>query len=1743
MIITGNKYRNIYAQAEVNWSKVLSSVDASSGEYKFSFSGESGNDLIFKIQDQKIYTRDNSLVDGFTPNSTLAFNGNVTTNSLDLYSNSNPLYLGLPRQGSGDVLGFFIESTNSTADLESLSILGEQPQFYLDSLLWFNTGSLVPITIYNSGSKNLEFYSGETINSQFVASGLTNLVVPPLSTNYFYLVNTGENSADLAVVNMNLYSNIGTELAQVSMSGSGTSGSYYALNFISEFGIINDGGTVDFSLDVGNDQTSNLELTLVYQSGITGDVYEDVAVTDYVSATNVSGIITGDGFITNQITGAITGANYYTSDSLWTGVWGSGVAAGEYAYGQWLPYMDEENTFCKRVRDEIIGFAGQGASRTAWLPDPSRMFSTYDTATTGYAVNDDFWLKDIDFRAVNVHQTGGPNGNMTSLVTPWHIVMAVHYKFATGDGIYFYDSGSDTTHKRNIVAIQSTGSGWGGDVTVGLLDAALPDTIKPFELMPLDWADYVPVNAATSQNSRITRAPFITMSHYNWQASYPYPSSKPNRYYYLCEYQSDSQGFVGNRITYTPFRHEPANFPTLNGDDPTYTITQGGDSGGPSFFILFGKPIMVASMYSSNSTLMYTPNRDDAYGGFKCDNDYIQILIDGLQPTGIGNENDQQVKRADFSSLRKFETILTSGTATGIATAYKVSDDKAVTGTYSVIATGFGSVDFVSSVGATGQADGIVHSGYITTAGGTLTGISDVTGSGIILGQLGTGIIISGVSTISQAYTGALTATFTSDEYETVDLLSPLIYVTGAQSSGIDLMGYAFATGARRTGQLQGDFGQYDYDPGVYVFTKEFDGAATGETLLYTGFDPMTQEFNPVLTSGYLNLDISQTITAIGCEVDLDFELTGTGIPAQIFEVGGTGAIIYPISVSRLSPSETGEWKWESSEFVLNSGSTSYYPLMPTGGRTRISRLGSTSSGSGRFNNVFQVPGFEGTEFAGGTEFYGWKESISSNTYPNELHGEVNAMVYASGDYGLFDTSDTGIIGFSVTGRPSDVFDGYQFYFTAADTGVMLTANFYQTDFVTGRTYEASGLLFGGEGVHFWPVTLQSKQLLSGELDTVDGLVSGSFYSGTGVDVSSFTVTANDWNKVYLRVTGGHEKTLVHSGSGAFWWQREDGTKIGSENYGVTDLQLEAGEYEVETYSQPLEPTLASGLIGFSHSLYSGCEQDAVLIFKIDRMAGNEWANYSISGQVLLEFAGPNYPNATIESINDGVLWDWELAGGQNEIYAGLDIRQNTKFQTSYSGTLTLSIDEDSVQWSDTLINLQSVDISGDAVSWFTITDDDKIDCCGGDVCSPTISADIDFLRPNSGVGEDFRVNPETIRANPFLNPDGSRQSEIGQPYTPDGNPTVPARPNEGGANTDSEEGPINYGGGGSPGGGGGGGGGGGDRVTELSCCEEISTLNQDITFDAYVSCNQTFGYTVDAGSIKAKYACPDTLVSARFTVLGKGKSLGWMGGRQTESRFDSLEGLKLTPSSSLNIVASVAGSAKVPIGAGTKDCSLAAAGSTAFKTVTVPLCPCCDAYGLEEIGPTETCAEGRTLLGQGQFSCPEGKRTCYKCESDIVCETWMQCYPSCDWTETPKACCAGEGGYPCQTPMCDLNCIDCGDCGTGAAECGCISEEIESLIDEITGDSEKITVQNLLSSLDSFFEGDEDLIEKAFDGATFLGMYVKGLVHFSPQARINLLDYFDFLIDNKNSTDLENASFLNVQLRMRQQEAMLYRG
>jgi hypothetical protein len=256
---------------------------------------------------------------------------------------------------------------------------------------------------------------------------------------------------------------------------------------------------------------------------------------------------------------------------------------------------------------------------------------------------------------------------------------------------------------------------------------------------------------------------------------------------------------------------------------------------------------------------------------------------------------------------------------------------------------------------------------------------------------------ICGRSIIYMPYTGQIKAEYPDTDLISIDLISPFLTVTGHFQGFLDIFGIALATGDRISGVAIGDFAK-DIEPGFYNFYKNWSGILTGKSFLNwtgAGFNPVSAESTNYSTfnanSNFLQLgnvsDSLSVLSGLGKETTTGFfvgEISESGIlelcspmlPDAI-RVVGTPSVIGSVGDQNPNIVYTNqkeafivmpnlyfeEIKYENSQYLLTGLDAHLYYGYPSGGRTRISRLGNTSSGSGKFDNVFQLPNFSGFSY------------------------------------------------------------------------------------------------------------------------------------------------------------------------------------------------------------------------------------------------------------------------------------------------------------------------------------------------------------------------------------------------------------------------------------------------------------------------------------------------------------------------------------------------------------------------------------------------------------------------------------------------------------------------------------------------------------------------------------------------------------------------------------------------------------
>lgn len=187
------------------------------------------------------------------------------------------------------------------------------------------------------------------------------------------------------------------------------------------------------------------------------------------------------------------------------------------------------------------------------------VFSQQDGTT--FTRNPQCWAAGIDLTCASPWNSTGGLQRAGTLISPRHVLFVKHSNFhpAVNATIKFVTQGNEVVSRTlSAIATHPEYVPHYPDIVVGVLDADVPESISFAEVLPADWADYLP----------------------SVSASNPIPVLRLNR----TERASVAE-FLGATGT---FRLQ---FPQAN--QAFYETIVTGDSGNPVFLVLDGKPVLL----------------------------------------------------------------------------------------------------------------------------------------------------------------------------------------------------------------------------------------------------------------------------------------------------------------------------------------------------------------------------------------------------------------------------------------------------------------------------------------------------------------------------------------------------------------------------------------------------------------------------------------------------------------------------------------------------------------------------------------------------------------------------------------------------------------------------------------------------------------------------------------------------------------------------------------------------------------------------------------------------------------------------------------------------------------------------------------------------------------------------------------------------------------------------------------------
>ena len=221
----------------------------------------------------------------------------------------------------------------------------------------------------------------------------------------------------------------------------------------------------------------------------------------------------------------------------------------------------------------------------------SEVFTTQDHDAGIYVRNQNRILPSVDLTGMSPWNSQDANQRAGTLITSKHIALAGHFNIPNNMTIRFVAQ-DGTTYDRIVIDTEVIF----GDLRIGTLDSDLPSTIKPFQVLPADWQDFVGdqffnfnVIFATDQEEKL----LVKQMRSNMF---------PNGDIRLVDHTLSPFGNYGETLI-------------------------GGDSGNPIFFIINNNPVYVSQWLSPTSGTPIYPHYEavETYIGLSYSLDYIDL--------------------------------------------------------------------------------------------------------------------------------------------------------------------------------------------------------------------------------------------------------------------------------------------------------------------------------------------------------------------------------------------------------------------------------------------------------------------------------------------------------------------------------------------------------------------------------------------------------------------------------------------------------------------------------------------------------------------------------------------------------------------------------------------------------------------------------------------------------------------------------------------------------------------------------------------------------------------------------------------------------------------------------------------------------------------------------------------------------------------------------------------------------------
>lgn len=215
------------------------------------------------------------------------------------------------------------------------------------------------------------------------------------------------------------------------------------------------------------------------------------------------------------------------------------------------------NSLAKHTSDAIDNrIAGKTASIA------KSVYTTQNHSTSTYVRNIGCWASDLDLTSISPWNSTENNTRAGTLISRRHILFAAHYQINNGATIRFVDNNNNVITRTMINKLTHPSyTPYYPDITIGVLDSDVPNSISFAKILPTNWANYlpnlsVPYRVPALVLDQEEKALISELSILNTTAGFNSPDTNSARY-----------AFFENLI--------------------------GGDSGNPAFLIINGELVII----------------------------------------------------------------------------------------------------------------------------------------------------------------------------------------------------------------------------------------------------------------------------------------------------------------------------------------------------------------------------------------------------------------------------------------------------------------------------------------------------------------------------------------------------------------------------------------------------------------------------------------------------------------------------------------------------------------------------------------------------------------------------------------------------------------------------------------------------------------------------------------------------------------------------------------------------------------------------------------------------------------------------------------------------------------------------------------------------------------------------------------------------------------------------------------------